>query len=125
MNEEKEDLAQKSADSGAFTARQKVNDDQVTYLQRPVRCGMKRCKRCRPEDGSTPRYHGPYWYMVCYLPKDQSTKIVYIGKRLDMSKYRNPDGSVDWPSIPGIRAKSAPADLGSGNPIDEIPEVQP
>lgn len=50
-----------------------ISKPRVTYIQRPVKCGQKHCRKCNEGIG-----HGLYWYaMFRYLGKQY---MAYIGK---------------------------------------------
>jgi hypothetical protein len=87
----------------------KIVDGPVEYVLRRTSCRNPRCTTCIDKvTGLRFPAHGPYWYLVAYCAPKGKRWIIYIGKRMDTSKWRTPDGGVDWNAYFGerIRAKA-------------------
>lgn len=72
-------------------------DRGVRYVKRFTYCTTPTCHACRSKtSGKRVPTHGPYWYFIAYYAPKQHYQLVYIGRILDTSLYRTPDGKVDW-----------------------------
>lgn len=78
----------------------KHEDRGVIYEGRFNTCGKSNCKRCNPATGPVTG-HGPYYYL-CKTIRGKWFRQ-YLGRTLDTSKYRLPDGELDWVTISAER----------------------
>lgn len=83
-----------------------IKDRGAVYEQRFNTCGKANCKRCN-EALDTIVGHGPYWYL-CMTYKGRWVRL-YLGVTLDTSRYRLPDGSLDWVTIAAERREKKEA----------------
>jgi hypothetical protein len=101
----------------------------VHYEQRLNCCHKVACHSCFVSDRWIPS-HGPYWYMC--LPLGRKWIRVYLGKHLDTSRFRGPDGKIDYSIAlprsrrspdPTTKSADAPGQLtldGADGPIEGI-----
>ena len=59
-------------------------------------CGKPNCRKCATQNEGV-KGHGPYWYM-CISMNGRWVRL-YLGKILDTSRYRFPNGIIDWPWV--------------------------
>jgi len=78
---------------------QTVHSGRATYELRYNRCGKANCTRCNATAASNYGQpgHGPYWYLV--FTHLHRTFRCYVGKSLDTSRFRHPDGSLDYDTL--------------------------
>ena len=55
-----------------------INGYAVSYVQKYVKCGKQRCKKCKEPGGG----HGPYWYKMHRTPEGK-VRTTYAGKVAD------------------------------------------
>jgi hypothetical protein len=76
---------------------QRIVDGPATYIQKLVSCGARNCGKCfDPEADKCRPGHGPYWYLIAYSRMRGREIQMYLGSVLDTTKYRKPDGGVNF-----------------------------
>lgn len=75
----------------------------ATYEQKFQKCRKPECWCQHPQapDYAGPHGHGPYWYL-CFRHMKGWTRI-YLGKNLDTTRFRNPDGSINFAEVQARR----------------------
>lgn len=85
-----------------------------TYEQEWICCGKASCW-CSvgfSEQHGTRTLHGPYWYAE--VVSQGRRRRIYIGKELDVRKYRAADGRVDWAAVAANKKRKRAKDNGQG-----------
>jgi len=82
----------------------------VTYELRLVCCGKTNCSKCNAHGRMRPT-HGPYWYL-CYSSRGRTCRA-YLGKHLDTTRFRDPNGNISLALIRARRSLRDPVETAN------------